>query len=358
MPVKTKFWLIGAGTLLGAAILVALVGEAVRLGVGTAPAEKLVLLNWPDYTPPRLLLDFEKTTGIKVVLKTYESNEDLLASLQSPDPGFDLVVLSHVMVAVAIRQKLLARVSPNAMKNFANVDPRWIGLTFDPRRTYTVPYAWGSASLIVNSRVTGAEVNSLGVLFNPPSTVRGRTALLDDAPQVIDSALRVLGLPRCSGNNAELGKVEALLMAQKKWARYLNADQIVAHLASGELYIGQLWNQHALAARHHKPSLLYVYPKEGISGWMDNFAVPKGARNLAAAKKFLNWFMTPERAAMVSNFVHYHNGIQGSERYMKPELAGAPEIVPPRGAPAPNFSLPCPDAARRDHDALWRRVRG
>ena len=358
MPEKMKSWLVGAGILLGLAILVALIGEAERLGSGTPPTERLVLLNWPDYTPPELLLDFENTTGIKVVLKTYESNEDLLAVLQSPNPDFDLVVLSHAMVAVAIRKKLLARVTPNVMENFANLDPRWVNLSFDPGRMYSVPYAWGTASLAVNSRVTGVEVNSLWVLFNPPSTVRGRIALLDDESQVIDSALRVLGLPRCSANSAELGKVEALLTTQKKWVRYLHADQISAHLASGELYIGQLWNQHAFAARQHKPSILYVYPKEGISGWMDNLAVPKGARNLAAAKKFLNWFMTPKKAAMVSNFVHYHNGIQGSVRYMKPELAGAPEIVPPQSAPVPNFGLPCPDAARRGHEALWRRVRG
>ena len=36
----------------------------------------------------------------------------------------------------------------------------------------------------------------------------------------------------------------------------------------------------AMRARDEKPSIAYIYPKEGYTGWMDNLAEPKGAPDL------------------------------------------------------------------------------
>ncbi|MEZ4608133.1 MAG: hypothetical protein R2865_15420 [Deinococcales bacterium] len=47
---------------------------------------------------------------------------------------------------------------------------------------------------------------------------------------------------------------------------------------------------------------------------------------------FINWFLTPEHAAMQSNFARYANGVAGSEGFMDDELKTAPEIVLHEGA--------------------------
>jgi len=49
-------------------------------------------------------------------------------------------------------------------------------------------------------------------------------------------------------------------------------------------FVSMSWNGYAMRARDEKPSIAYVYPKEGNTGWMDNIAVPKGAPHLETAK--------------------------------------------------------------------------
>ena len=46
-------------------------------GLATASGE-LFIYNWTEYTPPELIEKFEKETGIKVSVDTYDSNETLL----------------------------------------------------------------------------------------------------------------------------------------------------------------------------------------------------------------------------------------------------------------------------------------
>ena len=347
-----KKWIFGVVTLLGIIIWLTLI--EIRKGPDS-PAE-IVLLTWPDYTPPELLLAFEQRNGIKVVVRTYQSNKSLLNLLRATPQEHDVVLLSHAMVDIAIKHGLLALSMPREMENFVNVDPRWANLSFDPERRYTVPYAWGSAAFVVNSTVVSNHVDSLETIFNPSGTLKGHVGILNDPETLINMVLRFLGIPRCSTNSIHLERVKTLLREQRHWARYHDSEQMLERLISGELYVGQIWNWQALLARLEKSSLKYVYPKEGLEGWMDNLAITSRAPNLEAAKQFLNWFMQPENAASVSNFVRHHNGILGSETYMDAILANAPEIVPPPGARLPEFPPACPDKTRNRYRVLWSRL--
>ena len=53
---------------------------AVSLAAGQAHAAgELFFYNWTDYTGDKMLEKFQKDTGIKVTVDTYDSNETLLA---------------------------------------------------------------------------------------------------------------------------------------------------------------------------------------------------------------------------------------------------------------------------------------
>jgi spermidine/putrescine-binding protein len=64
-------------------------------------------------------------------------------------------------------------------------------------------------------------------------------------------------------------------------------------MIAGEVVMHHQWNGASHRTKEKLPTAVYVYPKEGVSFWMDNFAVVKGAPHLEEAKTFINWMLKP-----------------------------------------------------------------
>jgi spermidine/putrescine transport system substrate-binding protein len=321
-------------------------------GVARADGE-LHIFNWGDYTNPKLIDKFEKAYNIKVTLDSYDSNETMLAKVRAGHTGYDIVVPSDYTVKIMVSEGMLAETKPNEMSNFKNVDPRWINVYWDPGRNYTVPWQTGTTSFTVNTAKYKGDINTYAILFDTPAELRGRVNMLQDMNSIIHAAERYLGLPRCGGDPANLKKVNDLLQnAKKNYWRTLDYDTI-GKLTSGDADASQNWNGYSWRARQQIPTLQYAYPKEGIEGWMDNVAVLKDAPNMDNAKLFQNFIMDPENAALISEFARYNNGIMGSDKFMDPAFANAPEIKAPAGSPVPEFVPPCPKEVNDMYNKIW-----
>lgn len=322
----------------------------------TPEGGELHIYNWGNYTNPDLIKKFEDTYKVKVTLDNYNSNEIMLAKIKGGATGYDIVVPSDYMVAVMIKEGLLEETKPNQMENFKNIDPRWIDVYWDKGRNYTVPWQWGTTAFTVNTDVYKGDINTYKLIFDPPPELQGRINMLDDMNEVINAGLRYLDLPRCNKNPEDLKKLTALLMGAKKYWRTFDYATI-EKLTSKDVDLSQQWNGASLRVRLQMPSMAYAYPKEGLSGWMDNVAVLKSAPDMENAKKFQNFVMDPENAALISNFANYANGIKGSEKYMKKEMADAPEIIMPADAPAPEFVPPCDEETVKFYNAIWTELK-
>ncbi|WP_246008513.1 extracellular solute-binding protein [Afifella aestuarii] len=323
--------------------------------VGAQAAGDLYIYTWGEYTPPALVEKFEQQYDVDVHIDTYDSNETMLAKLKAGAAGYDVIVPGDYMVAILIKEDLLAKVEPNKMSNFDNIEERWRDVYWDPGRQYTVPWAWGTTSFVVDTDVIKGDPNTLAQLFDPEDAAKGSINMLRDVNDVINASLRYLNLPRCNANPDDMKKVLDLLMKQKQWVKSYNSETKEL-LVSGEALVSMSWNGYAMRARDEKPSLVYAYPKEGYTGWMDNLAVPKTAPNMENAKLFMNFMMEPENAAMVSNYARYSNGIKGSKAFMDKDLADAPEISPPESAPDPEFVPPCDPEVVQLYDRVWTKL--
>jgi spermidine/putrescine transport system substrate-binding protein len=269
----------------------------------TPEGGELHIYNWGNYTNPDLIQQFEDTYQVKVTLDNYDSNEIMLAKIKGGATGYDIVVPSDYMVAVMIKEGLLEETKPNQMENFKNIDPRWIDVYWDKGRNYTVPWQWGTTAFTVNTDVYKGDINTYKLIFDPPPELQGRINMLDDMNEVINAGLRYLDLPRCNKNPEDLKKLTALLMGAKKYWRTFDYATI-EKLTSKDVDLSQQWNGASLRVRLQMPSMAYAYPKEGLSGWMDNVAVLKSAPDMENAKKFQNFVMDPENAALISNFAN------------------------------------------------------
>jgi spermidine/putrescine transport system substrate-binding protein len=327
---------------------------AMLFAAGAARAEgELHIFNWGDYTNPKLLEKFSKTYSVKVTLDSYDSNETMLAKVRAGHTGYDIVVPSDYTVKIMIGEGMLAETKPNQMANFKNMDPRWINVYWDPGRNYTVPWQTGTTAFTVNTAKYKGDINTYAILFDTPPELRGRINMLQDQNSVIHAAERYLGVPRCGSDPANLKKVNSLLQnAKKNYWRTLDYDTM-GKLTSGDDDASQNWNGYSWRVRQQVPTMKYAYPKEGIEGWMDNVSVLKDAPNMENAKRFQNFVMDPENAALISEFARYNNGIMGSDKYMDPAFASAPEIKAPAGSPVPEFVPPCPKNVNDIYNRIW-----
>lgn len=326
---------------------------ALMLSANIAAAEgELFLYNWTDYTAPDLIEKFEAETGISVTLDTYDSNETLLAKLQSGATGYDIVVPSHNFVQIFVSEGLLQKINASELTGYENITADFASPSWDDGNVYTIPWQWGTTSFTVNTDVFGGDINTYDILFQPPAELEGKIGMFRSADEVISMAQLSLGLGLCSEDPNEMQQVLDLLLAQKDDVKTYSSDGILERLASGDVAVHQNWNGYSIRAREENPAMQYAFPKEGVITWADNIAVPVGAPNYDNAIKFIEFLMQPENIAIQSNFAGYSNGITGSADLMNDDLKAAGELSPPEGTPLV-FSQTCSPAAVELQSRVW-----
>lgn len=340
-------------------VLAAGVAAGLAFGLGqAAAAEELFLYNWSNYFPPELLEKFEADTGISVTLDVYDSNETMLARLQAGAAGYDVVVPSDYMMQIMIEEGLAERIDAGEMENFANVMEPHNAPDQDPERAYSAPYLWGTTGFTYDSARAGELEESWKEFFEPREEVSGQLAVLNDEVEVYNAGAYYAGVSKCTEDPAEAQQILEILQAQQPHVTMYQSDGTIDRMAAGEVVMHMQWNGAAHRSRQERDSLVYVYPKEGISFWNDNFMVPRGAPNLENAKTFINWMMAPENIAIASNYTGYMNAIRGSSEHMDESLVEDPAVnMPEEYADRLRPTQDCSVKARELRNRVWTRLR-
>lgn len=290
---------------------------------------KLNIFSFAGYISPEVVEKFAKAEDVKVTIDTFENTDAMRAKLQAGASSYDIVVVPHDLIPIMKKEGLIQAIGLADLPNAKNLKPAYVKPVFDPDGNYAVPYQGGTTSFIVDRDVYDKPIDSWNVIFNPPKELQGKIGMFNDA-DIIMLTQAYLGMDQCSEDPAQWQKLEDSLLAQKPYVKvYGGGNAMREQMVAGELALTSNYSGQAVRGKRAKPSLEYIYPKEGVNGWTDMMSIPAGAPDKKNARLWLNFMMDPAVAAMNSDHAGYSNGIIGGEAGMKDELKNSPAINPP-----------------------------
>jgi putrescine transport system substrate-binding protein len=305
----------------------------------------LNLYIWSDYLAANTLSDFEKQTGIKVHVAYFDTNETLETKLLAGSSGYDIVVPTASYFERQIKAGVYQTLDKSKLPNLKNMDPQLMSKValHDPGNQHGIIYMWGTNGIGYNEKMIkelmpDAPLDSWRLVFDPAvasKVAKCGISVLDSPAEMMRAVYSYLGKDPNSQKPEDLVQADAVLTKIRPYIRNINSSEYIEALANGDLCIAVGYNGDVMQARDRAREankgidVKYFVPKEGSILWFDMLAIPKDAPNTDSAYAFLNYIMTPQVIADVSNFKRYANGNLASQPLVEPAVKDDPGIYPP-----------------------------
>ena len=290
----------------------------------------LNLFTWPDYSKPEVIAAFEKSTGIKVQVTNYSTNQECMNKLRaSRAKGFDIAQPSLTEFALHMEFDLYREIDESRIANLNNLEPAFyekskkLGGVINGKRV-GFPYDWGTEAMAFNTEKhdfpykdlsygTMWENDFQGKVTCRPHSVFIGTGLYLDATGKVPSNRMYDTYASEEKMKKVYDQILAFLIQKKKNIKMFwnNAqDHQLAFLQNG-CEIGQTWDGPILTMKKEGRPVTYMAPKEGAMTWVDSMAIVKHAKNVEQAYAFMNWAYTPEAGAVMAKSTGYNSVVKG-----------------------------------------------
>ena len=305
----------------------------------------LNLFIWADYMAPDTVASFEKSTGIKVRVSYFETNETLEARMLTGNSGFDVVVPTAPFFQRQIRSGAYMPLDKAKLPNLVNLDPAIMARVAqnDPENAHGVVYAWGTYGIGYNEKsvaevLPGAPLDSWRLVFDPviAAKLAGCGINFLDAPAGVERlVLKYLGKDPNSPSQQDLADVEKVLIKIRPYIRNIDSSIDTEALANGDVCVALTYNGTAFQARRRAEEakngrrIRYVIPDEGSLLWFDMLAIPKDAPHAANAHLFINYLMNPPVIAQISNFIGNANANSAASPLLDKTIVADATVYPP-----------------------------
>ncbi len=334
----------------------------------------LNVINWSDYIAPDAVTKFEKATNIKVKYDILDSDDTLQAKLLSGRSGYDIVYPSSTFMAKQIEAGIYEELDWSKIPNRANLDPDLMKRVSaqDPGNKYGVPYVWGTDGMTVNLTKARAELgaaakfDSWDLMFKPELVSKLKNcgvSMVDSSADVFPVVLAWMGRDPNSKNPRDY---EDAYQELKKIRPYISqfSSAYISDMVSGDMCIAMGWSGDAgMIKRRAKEAgkafeFTYIAPAGKTGVWFTLMGIPKDAANKESAYKWLNFLISNEMAASVTNQITYANAVPSSKPMIRPEIVSDPTSYPTAEQLATFFVFqPIEADISRQMNKLWLRFK-
>ncbi|MDE2578669.1 MAG: polyamine ABC transporter substrate-binding protein [Hyphomicrobiales bacterium] len=357
--------------------LALLAGAFFIAGLATlARAEDRVLnvANWTDYIDPAVLEEFTKETGIKIVYDTYDSNEMLETRLLAGSTGYDLVVPSATFLQRQIQAGVYQKLDKAQLPNLKNLQPEIMQrlAVYDPGAEYSAPYMWFTTGVAYNvakakERLGDRPIDSWDIVFKPDLIAKFADCgvyFLDSPEDMFAIGANYLGLPPDVTKPEDIAKVASMLAAVRPSVRKFHSSEYINALANGDICLAIGWAGDSFQARNRAREakngveIGYVIPREGTLISIDVLAIPKDAKHVAEAHRFIDYLLRPKVEARNTQVSNFANPILASREFLPPDVRDNKAIYPDEETMRKLFTVsPKDQAVQKIITREWQRVK-
>lgn len=259
---------------------------------------------WQKNLSEAAIKPFEQEFGVKVEEESHGNEEEVLAKIRAAGPGaFDLITVNESGLYTGVKQGLIEELRLENIPNYRNLIPALQRPQYDPGPgVHSVPDVYGANAITYNTKYV-EKPDSWGVLWDP--RYKGRIVVRDSAIyRVFLTALYV------GQNPNQLTDVEKVYEAMRKQRPlvlkyYGGTTEMQNLLANGEAWAGEFVGGRTLILKEQGLPVEYVFPKEGLRGYVDCVFIAKGSPNRYTAEVFLNFLLEPRIAGRIAELTKY-----------------------------------------------------
>lgn len=256
------------------------------------------ILVWPGILDLKLITEFEKSSGIKVNLSYFESNDELISKLRvTKGIGYDLIMASDYSVNRLIKNNILKPLDKTKLNFWSRLNPALLDHYFDPKNSFTVPISWDILGLGINKNlgiISDSENSSWKYVFDPKFIPASKIVISDDPLDVIlVAAIYLFGSPK-DIDEQKLKHIEQLLIAQKPFVEAYTEYRPDYYLVTKNASIALESSIYIWRSLKDYPELDFLIPKEGSLIIIENLAIPKATNKDNLIYKFINYLLDPE----------------------------------------------------------------
>jgi spermidine/putrescine transport system substrate-binding protein len=309
-----------AATLGGATILTACSSPGstpAPNATGGAPEGRLSIYTAGDYDSPDVLSAFTNEFGPTITIDAYASNEELISKLVAAQGtgGYDIVTPTGIYVPQMVENGLLAKLNKDLIPNLTQVDPVYLGRSWDPGNEYTICKAWGTTGFVYDTTVITRELTTWADFLDAAQNeASGKTSLLDDPAEITGLYYWANGIDWTTTDTKQIDACEDYIVGT-----------LAPHIAAFDSYPGsgaipqgtqvlmQVWTgdvRQGILSSPDPSRWKWVLGAPTTELWMDNWAISSTAPHPEAAHAFIDYVLAPENALLE---LEYHGGHTGTK---------------------------------------------
>ena len=303
---KKKVFIPAAAALAAAVVLVVFL----RLDSGTKErpfeGQTLHFYTWGEYTGENILSDFEEETGAKVVMETFDSNEQMYIKVANGE-SFDILVPSDYMIQRLILEGYLQKLDHSKLTGMDNLADAVKDLPYDPGNEYSVPYFWGTVGIVYDTtKVDIEDLEREGFNIFLDQKYRGEVYLYDSERDSFMMALKALGYSMNTEDMDEIQEAyEWLIRCVQTMDTETVTDEIIDNMAQGRKALGLIYSGDATYVMSENEDMGFYLPKTGTNIWSDAMVIPANAANPELAHAFIDFACDYDGAYDNSSYVGY-----------------------------------------------------